>query len=80
MSKTQNENLPETENSLGNTGKFVQENSKSLMVIGIAIVALILLYVGYQNFYLAPRAEKAANEMFADFVFEYSSAIFSKPG
>lgn len=64
MSKTQNENLPEAENSLGNTGKFVQENLKSLAVIGIAIVALVLLYVGYLNFYLAPRAEKAANEMF----------------
>lgn len=64
MSKTQKGNLPEAENPLGDTGKFVQENSKSLAVIGIAIVALILLYVGYQNFYLAPRAEKAANEMF----------------
>ena len=64
MSKDQNDNLQETENPLGNTGKFVQENSKSLAVIGIAIVALILLYIGYQNFYLAPRAEKAANEMF----------------
>ncbi len=64
MSKTQKENLPEAENPIGNTGKFVQENSKSLAVIGIAIVALILLYVGYQNFYLKPRAEKAANEMF----------------
>ncbi|MGB4398688.1 MAG: tetratricopeptide repeat protein [Daejeonella sp.] len=64
MSKTQNENLPEAENPLGNAGKFVQENSKSLAVIGIAIVALILLYFGYQKFYLAPRAEKAANEMF----------------
>ncbi|MEJ7694709.1 tetratricopeptide repeat protein [Daejeonella sp.] len=64
MLKTQKEDLPEAENPLGNTGKFVQENSKSLAVIGIAIVALILLYVGYQNFYLKPRAEKAANEMF----------------
>ena len=64
MSKDQNDNLQQTENSLGNTGKFVQENSKSLALIGIAIVALVLLYIGYQNFYLAPRAEKAANEMF----------------
>jgi tetratricopeptide (TPR) repeat protein len=64
MSKDQKDNLPETDNQLGNTGKFVQENSKSLAVIGIAIVALVLLYFGYQNFYLAPRAEKAANEMF----------------
>lgn len=47
-----------------NTGSFVLENKKSLAFIGGAIVALILLYIGYQKFYLAPRAEKAANEMF----------------
>ena len=46
------------------TGSFVQENSKSLLIIGGAILALILLYIGYQKFYLAPRAEKAVNEMF----------------
>jgi hypothetical protein len=45
MSKEQNDNLQQTENQLGNTGKFVQENSKSLAVIAIAIVALVLLYI-----------------------------------
>jgi len=64
MSKDQKDIVTETSNELGNTGKFVQENAKSLAVIGGAIIALVLLYVGYQNFYLAPRAEKAANEMF----------------
>jgi tetratricopeptide (TPR) repeat protein len=64
MSKDQKHNVTETDNQLGNASKFVQENAKSLAVIGIAIVALVLLYFGYQNFYLAPRAEKAANEMF----------------
>ncbi len=64
MSKDQKNTVAEAENPLGKTGKFVQENSKSLAVIGVAILALIALYVGYQNFYLAPRAEKAANEMF----------------
>jgi len=64
MSKDQKNIVTETGNELGNTGKFVQENSKSLAVIGGAIISLVLLYVGYQNFYLAPRAEKAANEMF----------------
>ena len=64
MSKDQKDIVTETGNELGNTGKFVQENAKSLAVIGGAIIALVLLYVGYQNFYLAPRAEKAANEMF----------------
>lgn len=46
------------------TGTFVQENSKSLIIIGGAILALVVLYFGYQKLYLAPRAEKAANEMF----------------
>lgn len=64
MSKDQKEHVSEAENQLGNTGKFVQENAKSLGIIGSAIIALVLLYFGYQNFYLAPRAEKAANEMF----------------
>ena len=64
MSKDQKDIVTETSNELGNTGKFVQENAKSLAVIGGAIIALVLLYFGYQNFYLAPRAEKAANEMF----------------
>jgi len=46
------------------TSSFIQENTKSLIIIGGAILALLLLYFGYQKFYLAPRAEKAANEMF----------------
>lgn len=46
------------------TGSFVQENKKSLAVIGGAIIALVLLYIGYQKVYLAPRAEKAANQMY----------------
>ena len=48
----------------GETGNFVQDNKKSLAVIGGAIVALVLLYIGYQKFYLDPRSEKAANEMY----------------
>lgn len=64
MSKDQKDNIIEAENQLGKTGKFVQENTKSLAVIAAAIIGLVLLYVGYQNFYLAPRAEKAANEMY----------------
>ncbi|WP_423148590.1 tetratricopeptide repeat protein [Rubrolithibacter danxiaensis] len=63
MAKNQN-NTVDPGNDFGTSGKFVQENKKSLAVIGGAIIALILLYFGYQKFYLAPRAEKAANEMF----------------
>jgi len=43
---------------------FIQENQKSLGFIAIGIVVLVLLYFGYQKLYLAPRAEKASNEVF----------------
>ncbi|HEY0895956.1 MAG TPA: tetratricopeptide repeat protein [Sphingobacteriaceae bacterium] len=56
----QNDNVTKS----AKTGTFVQENQRSLAIIGIAIVALILLYFGYQKFYLAPRAAEAANEMY----------------
>ncbi len=46
------------------TGSFVRDNQKSLAFIIIGILILIALYIGYQRFYLAPRAEKATNEMF----------------
>ena len=64
MAKNQNETVVVENNETAGSGKFIRENTKSLTVIGGAIVALILLYFGYQKFYLAPRAEKAANEMF----------------
>lgn len=43
---------------------FIKENEKSLGFIAIGIVVLVLLYFGYQQLYLAPRAEKASNEIF----------------
>jgi len=58
-----NVSVNNTKNSSG-TGSFVRDNQKSLAFIAIGIVVLILLYVGYQRFYLAPRAERATNEMF----------------
>jgi len=64
MSKDQKDNQPQTDNTLSNTSKFVQENSKSLAVILGAIVVMVVLYFGYQKFYLAPRAVEAANQMY----------------
>ena len=63
MTTNQNDTASNTE-KLMKAESFLLENKKSLAIIGGAIVALILLYFGYQNFYLAPRAEKAVNEMF----------------
>src|SRR5690554_2203695 len=43
---------------------FIKENEKSLGFIALGIIVLVLLYFGYQKLYLAPRAEKASNEIF----------------
>ncbi len=46
------------------SGSFFQDNQKSITFIVGGIIVLILLYLGYQKLYLAPRAEKAANEIY----------------
>lgn len=53
---------------------FVVENKKSLLVIGGTIIALILLYVGYQTLIINPREKEAAGQMFmAEKYFEQDS-------
>lgn len=47
-----------------NTGSAVANNMRSIMFIGIGILVLIGLYIGYQFIYLKPRAEKASSLMF----------------
>lgn len=64
MLNTQNEQAPELQASLNKTGHFIQENQKSLIVIGATIVGLILLFFAYQKFYLAPRETEAINQMY----------------
>ncbi|MCI0921048.1 tetratricopeptide repeat protein [Sphingobacterium rhinopitheci] len=51
-------------NSTEKKGSFFQDNIKSVIFIGGAIIVLILLYIGYQKIYLAPRADEAADAMF----------------
>src|ERR1700744_6166810 len=63
MSNTPAENKVVT-NDFGKTSKFVSENQKSLVFIGGAIVAMIVIYICYQKLYSAPREEKAANQMY----------------
>ncbi len=64
MSNTQNDQLSELTGSMGKTGVFIQENRKSLLVIGATILGLVVLFFAYQKFYLAPRETEAVNQMF----------------
>lgn len=65
MSNTQANTKVETtpNKDFGQTGKFVQENRKSLTFIIAAIVALVVIYFAYQKIYLAPRESQAQDQM-----------------
>ncbi len=64
MSKTQEKTkVVAGNNDFGQTGKFVRENQKSLLFIGSAIVAMIVIYFAYQKFYIGPREITASNQM-----------------
>lgn len=65
MSKTQApaKIVAETKGTV-QTSSFVRENQKSLIFIGGAIVAMILIYAAYQKFYMAPREVVASNQMY----------------
>ncbi len=65
MSKTQANTkvaTPETKTIEG--GNFVRENQKSLLFIGGAVVALIVIYFLYLKVYLGPLETKASNQMY----------------
>jgi tetratricopeptide (TPR) repeat protein len=65
MSKTQaNTKVVTPTNDFGHTGKFVRENQKSLLFIGGAVVAMIIIYIAYQKYYIAPREITASNQMY----------------
>ncbi|MDB5123976.1 MAG: hypothetical protein JWP94_2105 [Mucilaginibacter sp.] len=64
MSKTQASNKEVVEKKdFGQTSGFVRENQKSLIFIGAAIVAMVIIYIAYQKLYIAPREITAANQM-----------------
>src|ERR1700761_2599212 len=63
MSKTQENTKVVVEDKKLQTGSFVRENQKSLIFIVGAILAIILVYVAYQKFYIGPREVTAADQM-----------------
>ncbi|MDB4920961.1 tetratricopeptide repeat protein [Mucilaginibacter sp.] len=64
MSKTQaNTKVTVEEKRFKPTSNFVQENQKSLLFIVGAILVMIVAYIAYQKFYIAPQEIKASNQM-----------------
>jgi len=59
-----NNNNNATTSQTRKKASFIQENLKSLTFILGGILVLILLYIGYQQFYLGPRAKTAAEQIY----------------
>ncbi len=65
MSNQNKRNTDGNPSSSGNKkGNFIVENQKSLVFIGGGIIVLILLYIGYQQLYLEPRAKTAEEQIY----------------
>ena len=78
MSKKQKQGKEEpiegVENLLTTTEKYIEENQKSLTIIVVAIVVVVLGYIGYRNMYVAPMEEEARSQIFmAERYFEQDS-------
>jgi len=60
---TENDDLIIDE-TISKTEGYIQENKKSISIIGGAILIVILGYFGYTNFIVKPQEESANREMF----------------
>ena len=66
--------LANVEQALSKTEQFIETNQKKITYVVGAFVAVIALYFGYQNMYLAPLDEDAQTEMFmAELYFQKDS-------
>jgi|TARA_B110000263_G_scaffold14368_1_gene11789 tetratricopeptide (TPR) repeat protein len=54
----------QVEGALTRTEQYIEDNQDKLVKIVGAIVAIIALFLGYQNFYLAPLEKEAQTEIF----------------
>lgn len=58
------EQFAAVEETLSRTEQWVENNQKQLLTFIFAVVGIIAIYLGYQQFYLAPLNEEALGEMF----------------
>jgi tetratricopeptide (TPR) repeat protein len=52
------------EEALGKTEQFVEKNQKILMYVVMGIILVVLVYFGYQRFYVSPMEENAQEQIF----------------
>ena len=54
----------QVESALTKTEQYIEDNQAKLMRIVAVIIAVIALFIGYQNLYLLPLEDEATSEMF----------------
>lgn len=52
------------EEALGKTEQFVEKNQKILMYVVMGIILVVLVYFGYQKFYVSPMERNAQEQVF----------------
>ncbi len=57
------ENLANLEEAVGRTEKFVENNKKNMSYGVLALFAIVILYMGYQNYIAKPNQEAAYNSI-----------------
>jgi tetratricopeptide (TPR) repeat protein len=68
------EQFANVEQALGKTEQYIEDNQNSLMIIVGAIIAIIVLFKAYQNFYIEPLQEEAQIEVYmAELYFQKDS-------
>ena len=84
MAKKKNkteDQFAQIEETLSRTEQFIEDNQKNLMKGVGAAVIIVALFVGYQDFYLAPMQKEAQADMFmAELYFQKDSFNLSLTG
>ena len=70
----QSDNLQELESALTKTERFIEENQKPITYAVVAVIVVVIAFLGISRFYLQPRQNEALSQMFmAENYFERDS-------
>ena len=68
------ENIQAVEEALGKTEQFIEDNQNPILIVVGVIVLIVLIFFGFQRFYLVPKEKSAQEQIFmAEQYFELDS-------
>jgi tetratricopeptide (TPR) repeat protein len=74
MANQENETIVDVEKVYSRTEKFYEDNKKNINVFGTVILAAVVIYLAFVNFYQKPRELEASESMWkAEYYFEIDS-------